>query len=90
MQVLLRTSVDLSITIYGVMSLLCVVASLLLPIETKGREMQVSSALRSFTCLFNVRFLVFAQFFVMVNIGKNENEFFMTSKCFVIFVLKGV
>ena len=40
-QVLLRVSVKLALGVYAIMSLISVVASLLLPIETKGRAMQV-------------------------------------------------
>ncbi|EDO39285.1 predicted protein, partial [Nematostella vectensis] len=42
-QVLLKESVALSMGVYGGMSVICIIASLMLPIETKGREMQVSS-----------------------------------------------
>ncbi|XP_055958029.1 synaptic vesicle 2-related protein isoform X1 [Patella vulgata] len=42
-QVLLKTSPYLSISIYGTMCLIATVASLLLPIETKGREMEDTS-----------------------------------------------
>ncbi|KAJ7387131.1 hypothetical protein OS493_004096 [Desmophyllum pertusum] len=38
-QVLLRVSLRLALGVYGVMSLICVVFTLLLPIETKGRPM---------------------------------------------------
>ncbi|KAL4223272.1 hypothetical protein ACF0H5_016744 [Mactra antiquata] len=39
-QVMLKVSAYLAITTYGVMSLIAAVASVLLPIETKGREMK--------------------------------------------------
>ena len=38
---LLRVSLRLALGVYGVMSLICVVCTLLLPIETKGRPMVV-------------------------------------------------
>lgn len=38
-QVLLRVSLRLALGVYGVMSLLCVVFTMMLPIETKGRPM---------------------------------------------------
>lgn len=38
-QVLLRVSLRLALGVYGVMSLVCVVFTLMLPIETKGRPM---------------------------------------------------
>ncbi|XP_048582883.1 synaptic vesicle 2-related protein isoform X2 [Nematostella vectensis] len=41
-QVLLKESVALSMGVYGGMSVICIIASLMLPIETKGREMQES------------------------------------------------
>nr|KAG5696862.1 hypothetical protein BaRGS_035272 [Batillaria attramentaria] len=41
-QVLLKKSAYLAISVYGVMCLIATVASLLLPYETKGREMQGS------------------------------------------------
>ena len=40
-QVMLKESVYLAISTYGTMSVLGGVASMLLPIETKGREMMV-------------------------------------------------
>ena len=41
LQVLLRVSLRLALGVYGVMSLICVVFTMLLPIETKGRPMVV-------------------------------------------------
>lgn len=41
-QVLLRVSLNLSLGVYISLSLLSLVATLLLPYETKGRAMQVS------------------------------------------------
>ena len=41
LQVLLKESAYLAISLYGVMCLIATVASLLLPFETKGREMKV-------------------------------------------------
>ena len=38
-QVVVKTSLNLAIGLYGGVALLAVVASLLLPIETKGRAM---------------------------------------------------
>jgi len=40
-QVLLKASAYVAITTYGVMSLIATVAALVLPIETKGRELKV-------------------------------------------------
>jgi hypothetical protein len=47
-QVLLKESSFAAISLYGVMCLIATVASLLLPYETKGREMQVSQFCRFF------------------------------------------
>ena len=41
LQVLLRVSLRLALGVYGVMSLVCVVFTMMLPIETKGRPMVV-------------------------------------------------
>jgi len=43
--VLLRVSVHVAISLYSVISIIAGVMSLLLPIETKGREMTVSGIL---------------------------------------------
>ena len=42
-QVLLRKSVHLAVSSYGVVCIVAAVMSILLPIETKGREMKVTS-----------------------------------------------
>ena len=42
-QVLLKESAYVAISLYGVMCMIAAVASLLLPYETKGREMQVEA-----------------------------------------------
>ena len=44
-QVLLRVSVHVAISLYSVISIIAGIMSLLLPIETKGREMTVSRIL---------------------------------------------
>ena len=41
-QVMLKASSYVAISIYGVMSLIAAVAAIMLPIETKGREMKVT------------------------------------------------
>lgn len=55
LQVLLRVSLRLALGVYGVMSLLCVVFTMMLPIETKGRPMVVRS-LRSLLLLLVLLF----------------------------------
>ena len=52
---LLRVSLRLALGVYGVMSLLCVVFTMLLPIETKGRPMVV----RFFSLLLLLLMLLF-------------------------------
>jgi len=47
LQVLLRVSVHVAISLYSVIAIVAGIMSLLLPIETKGREMAVSSYLTS-------------------------------------------
>jgi len=39
---MLKVSAYLAISIYGVMALLAAIAAILLPIETRGRELKVS------------------------------------------------
>ena len=43
LQVLLKVSVNLAVSVYGTVCLIAAVASMLLPIETKGRELQVGT-----------------------------------------------
>jgi len=54
--VLLRVSLRLALGVYGVMSLICVVFTMLLPIETKGRPMVVRF-LRSLLLLLMLLFV---------------------------------
>ena len=66
-QVLLKISPHLAISIYGLVALLAAVASICLPIETKGRQLKVIYfEISKIKKQFN--------FFIFFNVGSGCNE----------------
>ena len=92
LQVLLRVSLRLALGVYGVMSLICVVFTMLLPIETKGRPMVVRflrSLLLLLVLLFELLLLqteftskkLIWQLLVQEKIYSDEVQFYSALQC---------